>query len=286
MATHPTGTTQEETAEEGVEETRAVEEEQRHQQQQKQVEDGSRGSGGKRKAELVEDVEAGSAEEAAQQAKLQGRDGETHGYEPVTLAFKTFSTPEQMYRYFSWLLNNVTLDQNLNEYEHRVLEDLLRVGHHNAQSKIGPGIKALQARAHTYYCSKSFFVVRPDGSYIDFSYRKCIENLMPTEAGQRLLRMAEEKKRKKQQQHYDKRPYKRHHTEHTPSEAAADTNNTAADGLDAPHGIALKSNGHSEHNNRTEECKEKDGEAQQSFTVGSNAALQPCNTGVDINHSI
>jgi hypothetical protein len=143
--------------------------------------------------------------EAAVHARAKGSDGETHGYEAVTLAFRTFETPEQMYRYFSNLLNTVTLDQNLNEYEHKVLEQLLRKGHHNADAKIGVGVKALQARAHTYFANKSFFVIRTDGSKIDFSYRKCIENLMPTEAGQELLKLSEKKKRKHEQRRQQKR---------------------------------------------------------------------------------
>lgn len=90
-----------------------------------------------------------------------------------------------------------------------VLEQLLRRGHPNAEGKvllllhnavivpvflphadslratsqIGGGIKAFQVRFHPdFELSRCFFILRTDGTEEDFSYRKCLESLLPNDS--------------------------------------------------------------------------------------------------------
>lgn len=60
-----------------------------------------------------------------------------------------------------------------------VLLELLKKGHHDPDTKIGKGVEAFEVRFHQVYKSKCFFVRRVDGSVDDFSFRKCVEALMP-----------------------------------------------------------------------------------------------------------
>ena len=111
---------------------------------------------GKRK-ERDEDMDAEAAPPAKRVSKMQ----------PLQLGPKVFCTPDELYKYFSTLLTEQTLEQNINEapalprelwfhcaapprswplrspsrrrlwpqYEHMVLEDLLRKGHHDVEGK-------------------------------------------------------------------------------------------------------------------------------------------------------
>ena len=99
---------------------------------------------------------------------------------PVKLGPKTFDTPEDAIKYISWLLNTVTTNQDLNDYERMVVEGMLRRGHEDAEKKIGEsGIKSIQVKVHQEHDSKCYYVVRNDGSRSDFSYRKCVEGCFP-----------------------------------------------------------------------------------------------------------
>ena len=99
---------------------------------------------------------------------------------PVKLGPKTFDAPEDAIKYISWLLNTVTMNQDLNDYERMVVEGLLRRGHEDAEKKIGEsGIKSIQVKLHSEHDSKCYYVVRNDGTMSDFSYRKCVEGCFP-----------------------------------------------------------------------------------------------------------
>ena len=99
---------------------------------------------------------------------------------PVKLGPKTFDTPEDAIKYISWLLNTVTMHQDLNDYERMVIEGMLRRGHEDAEIKIGEsGIKSIQVKWHSEHDSKCYYVVRNDGKRSDFSYRKCVEGCFP-----------------------------------------------------------------------------------------------------------
>ena len=60
----------------------------------------------------------------------------------------------------------------------RVMLDALRA-HPDARAKIGAGAACLQVRQHASKRYDSFVVVRADGTFDDFSYRKCVEALFP-----------------------------------------------------------------------------------------------------------
>jgi hypothetical protein len=59
------------------------------------------------------------------------------------------------------------------------LEGLLKKGHTEPTKKIGPGIEAFEVRNHPVWRSQCFFVRRVDGSADDFSFRKCVDNILP-----------------------------------------------------------------------------------------------------------
>lgn len=65
------------------------------------------------------------------------------------------------------------------QYEHIVLLDLLKKGHLEPDRKIGTGIRAFQIRYHPQFKSRCYFVIREDGSVDDFSFRKCVDHILP-----------------------------------------------------------------------------------------------------------
>ncbi|KXZ47647.1 hypothetical protein GPECTOR_34g806 [Gonium pectorale] len=74
------------------------------------------------------------------------------------------------------------LGVDINEYEYRVLLDLLKKGHPNATSKIGAGLCGFQVRAYPGADNaeaRAFYAVRRDGTAEDFSYIKCLGVLFP-----------------------------------------------------------------------------------------------------------
>lgn len=60
-----------------------------------------------------------------------------------------------------------------------VLEDLVKKGHAEPTKKIGSGVEAFEIRNHPVWQSRCFFVRRVDGSIDDFSFRKCVDNILP-----------------------------------------------------------------------------------------------------------
>eukprot|EP00897_Mesotaenium_endlicherianum_P007826 jgi/Mesen1/7071/ME000369S06400 len=97
----------------------------------------------------------------------------------VQLGYKEFSDAIDMFTFFYDLLHRWTVNQNINEYEHHALVDLISKGHYDPASKIGAGIKAFQVRDHPEHLSRCYFILRSDGSVDDFSFRKCVDKLMP-----------------------------------------------------------------------------------------------------------
>lgn len=118
------------------------------------------------------------AEEVAEVAATEGK--KSSSWTPVKLGPKTFDAPEDAIKYISWLLNTVTMKQDLNDYERMVVEGMLRRGHEDSEKKIGEsGIKSIQVKWHLEHDSKCYYVVRNDGTISDFSYRKCVEGCFP-----------------------------------------------------------------------------------------------------------
>lgn len=65
------------------------------------------------------------------------------------------------------------------QYEHTMLLELLMKGHPEPDQKIGGKIRAFQVRKHPTWKSKCFFLVREDESADDFSFRKCVDHILP-----------------------------------------------------------------------------------------------------------
>lgn len=65
------------------------------------------------------------------------------------------------------------------QYEHMVLLDLIKKGHSEPDKKIGGGIKTFQIRTHPMWKSRCFFLVREDDTADDFSFRKCVDHILP-----------------------------------------------------------------------------------------------------------
>jgi Protein of unknown function (DUF3223) len=59
------------------------------------------------------------------------------------------------------------------------LIDLIKKGHSEPERKIGKGVEAFEVRFHPVYKSRCFFVRRIDGSSDDFSFRKCVDAILP-----------------------------------------------------------------------------------------------------------
>ncbi|KAI4335993.1 hypothetical protein L6164_014575 [Bauhinia variegata] len=60
-----------------------------------------------------------------------------------------------------------------------MLLELLKKGHAEPDKKIGGGIHAFQVRYHPMWKSRCFFLNREDESVDDFSFRKCIDHIIP-----------------------------------------------------------------------------------------------------------
>ncbi|KAK6249973.1 hypothetical protein QQP08_011482 [Theobroma cacao] len=98
---------------------------------------------------------------------------------PAHLGPKEFGSSMEMFDYFYNLLHYWPTQLNLNKYEHMVLLDLLKKGHLEPGKKIGSGIRAFQIRNHPMWKSKCFFVIRDDETIDDFSFRKCVDHILP-----------------------------------------------------------------------------------------------------------
>ena len=65
------------------------------------------------------------------------------------------------------------------QYEQMVLMDLLKKGHPEPDKKVGGGINAFQVRYHPMWKSRCFFLIRGDDTVDDFSFRKCVDHILP-----------------------------------------------------------------------------------------------------------
>lgn len=121
-------------------------------------------------------VEEKSAEEKRLE-KLGGEGDKDSGR--VSLGPKSFASAVEMFDYFYKLLHHWPTDLNINKYEYLVLLDLLKKGHAEPDKKIGGGIQAFQVRFHPLYRSRCYFLIREDGASDDFSFRKCVDHILP-----------------------------------------------------------------------------------------------------------
>ncbi|KAH7529077.1 hypothetical protein FEM48_Zijuj05G0145900 [Ziziphus jujuba var. spinosa] len=110
-----------------------------------------------------------------------GKEGENgdDGSVRVKLGPKEFVSSVEMFDYFFKLLHFWPPNVNINKYEQMVLLDLLKKGHAEPDKKIGGGIKAFQVRFHPTFKSRCFFLLRNDETTDDFSFRKCVDRILP-----------------------------------------------------------------------------------------------------------
>ncbi|CAA0836065.1 Protein of unknown function (DUF3223 [Striga hermonthica] len=92
---------------------------------------------------------------------------------------KTFGSSVEIFDYFFKLLHAWPTNLDINKYEHLMLLALLKQGHSDPDRKIGNGIRAFQVRFHPQFKSRCFFLTREDGSTDDFSFRKCVDQILP-----------------------------------------------------------------------------------------------------------
>lgn len=100
------------------------------------------------------------------------------GSKEATLGPRRFTSSKDMFHYFFDLLHGWPLNVNINKYEHMMLQDLLKKGHQESKKKIGAGIEAFQVRVNPEFDSRCYYIIRKDGSIEDFSYRKCVNNII------------------------------------------------------------------------------------------------------------
>ncbi|KAE9608443.1 hypothetical protein Lal_00030136 [Lupinus albus] len=118
-----------------------------------------------------------SVEEQRLEKLEKGEENEASG--SVNLGFKEFGSSVEMFDYFYKFLHVWPLYVNVNKYEHKMLLELLKNGHQEPDKKIGQGVRAFQVRNHPAYRSKCFFIIREDDTVDDFSFRKCVDHILP-----------------------------------------------------------------------------------------------------------
>uniref|UniRef100_A0A1D1XE16 Protein DCL, chloroplastic n=1 Tax=Anthurium amnicola TaxID=1678845 RepID=A0A1D1XE16_9ARAE len=128
--------------------------------------------------EKLEEVQA--AGEGIKEVEKEGVEGgKVEGAPPVKLGPKCFGTSVEMFEYFCKLLHSWSPNIDINRYEHMVFLDLIQNGHPEPDKKIGGGVQAFQVRYHPLWKSRCFFLLRIDGSADDFSFRKCVDHILP-----------------------------------------------------------------------------------------------------------
>ncbi|GMJ04949.1 hypothetical protein HRI_004164100 [Hibiscus trionum] len=118
-------------------------------------------------------------EKSVEEESLENTKPEPSESGRVRLGPKEFGSSVEMFDYFYNLLHYWPTQFNLNKYEHMVMLELLKKGHEESEKKIGGGIKAFQIRFHPVWKSKCFFAVREDETVEDFSFRKCVDHILP-----------------------------------------------------------------------------------------------------------
>ncbi|CAK7340720.1 unnamed protein product [Dovyalis caffra] len=128
---------------------------------------------GKGEGEGEEKEEEGEGKGEGEEKEEEQKSG------PVSLGPKSFGSAVEMFDYFYNFLHQWPPNINVNKYEHMVLVDLLKTGHSEPDKKIGGGIQAFQVRFHPMFKSRCFFLIRDDDSVDDFSFRKCVDHILP-----------------------------------------------------------------------------------------------------------
>lgn len=135
--------------------------------------DGGEGNGDVWKKQKIDEDEKSVEEERLEKKEVVNGSGR------VKLGPKEFGSSIEMFDYFYKFLHFWPPNLNVNKYEHMVLLDLLKKGHPEPDKKIGGGIQAFQVRYHPTYKSRCFFLIREDETADDFSFRKCVDHMLP-----------------------------------------------------------------------------------------------------------
>ncbi|KAL9438568.1 hypothetical protein AB3S75_024276 [Citrus x aurantiifolia] len=135
--------------------------------------DGGEGNGDVWKKQKIDEDEKSVEEERLEKKEVVNGSGR------IKLGPKEFGSSIEMFDYFYKFLHFWPPNLNVNKYEHMVLLDLLKKGHPEPDKKIGGGIQAFQVRYHPTYKSRCFFLIREDETADDFSFRKCVDHMLP-----------------------------------------------------------------------------------------------------------
>ncbi|KAK4264186.1 hypothetical protein QN277_025395 [Acacia crassicarpa] len=127
--------------------------------------------------EEVKEEEKSVEEERSEKLEEVVEEEEKSG--PVNLGYKTFGSSVEIFDYFYKFLHQWPPHLNVNKYEHTMLLELLKKGHLEPDKKIGAGVRTFQIRSHPAWKSKCFFLIREDDSVDDFSFRKCVDHILP-----------------------------------------------------------------------------------------------------------
>ncbi|XP_010258340.1 PREDICTED: uncharacterized protein LOC104598124 [Nelumbo nucifera] len=125
--------------------------------------------------ECLDKLQQNEEEEEVKEAEKE----EEKKTEPVSVGPKNFSSSEEIFNYFYKFLHCWPPNVNVNQYEHMMLLNLLEKGHADAERKLGGGVDAFQVRYHPLWKKRCFFLIRQDESVDDFSFRKCIDHILP-----------------------------------------------------------------------------------------------------------
>ncbi|CAN7100748.1 protein EMBRYO DEFECTIVE 514 [Brassica rapa] len=145
------------------------------------------------KVEMEVEAAAPKADETSEKREREQTEETEDGGEPkkqkvgeeekstglVKLGPKEFGSSVAMFDYFTKFMHFWPTGLDVNKYEQMVLLDLIKKGHSEPDKKIGGGIKAFQVRTHPMWKSRCFFLVREDDSADDFSFRKCVDQILP-----------------------------------------------------------------------------------------------------------
>jgi hypothetical protein len=93
---------------------------------------------------------------------------------PVTLGEYQFSSKKDAKQFYSKILNETDLDQNLSGESFDYVMALL-LNHPRMEEKIGNGVEAIKVSTGYTSANRCFHVVRQNGSTEDFSIGKCID---------------------------------------------------------------------------------------------------------------
>ncbi|CAL5372395.1 unnamed protein product [Camellia sinensis] len=110
--------------------------------------------------------------------QLEGTEGDKES-DRVSVGPKSFVSSVDMFDYFYKFLHYWAPNVNVNKFEQMVLLELLKKGYPEPEKKIGNGISAFQVRFHPQFKSRCFFIIRNDESVDDFSFRKCVDRILP-----------------------------------------------------------------------------------------------------------